>query len=228
MSRSNAPASRIPGARSALALLAMTLLAGAAVGEAGIMRDLFSKVTGKSSAPAKTASGDLPTFPRSGFTCCNLRQDGESISDSSAADLPIFKAGTPVTVLGYGRNRANLDVEGKPMVLDHEYGRDQEVLDTWVNKVVVSDDPRPRIASWPANIQAAVRAGKVMRGMTRQQALVAVGYPRANATKSIDEEVWHLWLSRGEYQLHFGADGKIATITGDGEVTSQVIYLPPR
>ena len=35
-------------------------------------------------------------------------------------------------------------------------------------------------------------------------------------------------LRRGEYQLHFGADGRVATITGDGEVTSQVIYLPPR
>lgn len=221
---------RLSGARRAgVALLAATLLGATAIADAGIMRDLFAKVTGKSSAaPATTASGGVPTFPRPGFTCCNLRYDDDQISDSSDADLSILKAGTPVTVLGYGRNRANLDVEGKAMVLDHEYGRDQEVLDTWVNKFVVSEDPRPRIASWPANIQAAIRAGKVVRGMTRQQALVAVGYPRANVTKSIDEDIWRLFLGRGEYQLHFGADGKVATITGDGEVTSQVIYLPPR
>ncbi len=230
MSRFQAPAvHRLPDARRAgIALLAVALLGAAAIADAGIMRDLFAKVSGKSSAaPAKTASGELPTFPRPGFTCCNLRYDDDEISDSSDPELSILKAGTPVTVLGYGKNRANLDVEGKPMILEHEYGRDQEVLDTWVNKIVVSEDPRPRIASWPANIQAAIRAGKLVRGMTRQQALAAVGYPRANVTKSIDEDVWRMFLSRGEYQVHFGTDGRLATITGDGEVTSQVIYLAP-
>jgi hypothetical protein len=132
-------------------------------------------------------------------------------------------------VLGYGKNRANIDVQGMPMVLNHDYGRDQETLDAWANKIVISEDIRPRMAAWPANIQAAIRAGKVVLGMTRQQALVAVGYPRTNATKSIDADVWKMWVSRGgEYQLHFGADGRLATVTGDGEVTSQVIYLPTR
>jgi hypothetical protein len=32
------------------------------------------------------------------------------------------------------------------MRLGHDYGRDQESLDAWVNKVVVKDDPRGRIS----------------------------------------------------------------------------------
>ena len=139
----------------------------------------------------------------------------------------MIPAGTPVTVLGYGKNRANIDVGGKPMRLGHDEGRDQESLDAWVNKVIINDDPRPRIASYPAAMQAAIKAGKVVRGMSRDQALVSVGYPITSKTKSVDEPVWKMWNSRrGEFDLNFGADGRITTITGDGDVTSQVIFIP--
>lgn len=210
-------------------LLGAGVLAGAAQG--GILRDVFAKVgIGASSKPQVGANGEVPVFPRHGYLCCNLHYDGDWLSDSNFASLPdLLKAGTPVTVLGYGKNRANIDVNGMPMRLGHDYGRDQETLDAWVNKVVVSEDPRARITSAPANVQAAIRAGKVTLGMTRQQVLLSVGYPPTSLTKSIEQDVWKLWAAkRSEYQVHFGADGRVTSITGDGEVTSQVIYLPPR
>jgi hypothetical protein len=216
--------------RIAIALLASALTLAAAGADAGILRDVMAKVgIGKPAGPPKTDSGEMPTLPRQGFACCNLHHDGDTIVDTNHAEMEaMIKAGTPITVLGYGRNRANIDVEGVRMVLDHDAGQKEESLDTWATKIVVNEDPKPRINAWPANILAAVRAGKVVRGMTRQQALAAVGYPPTNLTKSIDDDVWRLLVSRrGEYQLHFGTDGRVATITGDGEVTSQVIYLPP-
>lgn len=212
---------------AALALLGALSLALAAGAEAGIFRDVMEKMGLSKPAAPKTDAGGTPVFPRQGFTCCNFHFDGDTVSDSNFAELPVLPAGTPVTIMGYGRHRANIDVDGKPMRLDHEEGRDQESLDTWVNKIIVAQDPRPRIAGYPADVQAAIKAGKVMRGMTREQALIAVGYPVTKTTKSIDLPVWRLWNSkRGEYQLNFDADGRITTITGDGDVTSQVIYLP--
>ena len=169
--------------RAAAGWLAAALALAAVPAGAGILRDVMAKVgIGKSSEPAKTASGETPTFPRQGYACCNLHYDGDSIVDTNHAELPMMiKAGTPVTVLGYGRNRANIDVEGVRMVLDHDAGQKEEPLDTWVNKIVVNDDPRPRIAAWPANILAAVHAGKVVRGMTRQQALAKAEEARRQA-----------------------------------------------
>lgn len=219
-----------PGCSAARQWVLGAVLVTFAVGaSAGIFRDVMEKIGISKPPPQTTAAGGVPTFPRQGYICCNARYDGDSISDTNYAELPFISAGTPVTVLGYGKNRANVDVDGKPMKLSHDDGRKEESLDVWVNKIIIDNDPRPQIAAYPATVQAAIRSGKVTLGMTREQALAAVGYPPTNANMSLDEPVWRMWNSRrGEYQLNFGADGRITTITGDGEVTSHVIYLPPR
>lgn len=211
-------------------LLLASLAAVGSAAHAGILRDVLAKVGIGADKPPVSANGDAVVFPREGYLCCNLHRDGSSVSDSNYATLPdILKAGTPVTVVGYGRNRANIDVNGTPMELNHDYGRDQESLDAWMNKVVIPDDPRGRVAAASATVKAAISAGKVVLGMTRQQALLAVGYPPANLTKSTDDAVWRLWAARHqEYQLHFGEDGRLTSVTGDGEITQHVIYLPSR
>jgi hypothetical protein len=118
-------------------------------------------------------------------------------------------------------------VDGRPMRLGHDYGRNEETLNVWVNKLVVNEDPRPRIASYSPAVQAAIHASKVMVGMTREQAIVAVGYPVTSENPSLDSAMWRLFRSgRGQYQLNFGPDGRVASITGDDAITSQAIYRP--
>jgi hypothetical protein len=120
-----------------------------------------------------------------------------------------------------------VNIDGKQYGLGHDYGRDQESLDAWVNKVVVNEDPRPRIASYPLAVQEAIRQGKVMIGMTREQCIVAVGYPLTSENASLDATTWHIWRStHEEYQLNFGPDGHLASVTGDDEVTTQMLYRP--
>jgi hypothetical protein len=149
------------------------------------------------------------------------------INDGNYAELPMIAAGTPVEVKTYGRHRAYVTIDGKQYGLGHDYGRDQESLDAWVNKVVVSDDPRPRIASYPFAVQEAIRQGKVMIGMTREQCIVAVGYPLTSENTSLDATTWHIWRStHEEYQLNFGPDGHLVSVTGDDSVTTQMLYRP--
>jgi len=139
--------------------------------------------------------------------------------------VPMIPAGTPVEVLNYGRHRAYVKVDGKPMRLGHDYGRDQESLEAWVNKIVINSDPRGRIATYPPPVQAAIREGKVMVGMTREQAITSIGYPLTSENVSLDAPMWRIWRSsHGEYQLNFGADGRIKSVTGDDSVTTLVIY----
>jgi hypothetical protein len=175
----------------------------------------------------KTSPRQSP--PRRGFACCNLHFDGDSINDGNYAELPMIAAGTPIEVLSYGRNKAYIKVDGKPMRLDHDYGRDRESLESWVDKIVVDADPRPRIASYPAAVREAIYQGKVTVGMTREQAVAAIGYPRTSETFPLDVPVWHVYRSRrGEYQLNFQSDGRLASVTGDNDVTAQMIYRPGR
>jgi len=207
--------------------LAVIVSGAASPAHAGIFRDVLASVGLAKPAPKPDGSDTPPVFPRQGFACCNLHYDGDWVSDGNYADLPMIPAGTPIEVLSYGRQRAMVKVDGRPMRLGHDYGRDQETLNVWVNKIVVNDDPRPRIASYPPAVQAAIHASKVMVGMTREQAIVAVGYPMTSENPSLDGTMWRLWRSsRGEYQLNFGPDGRVASITGDDGVTSQAIFRP--
>ena len=78
-------------------------------------------------------------------------------------------------------------------------------------------------------MQAAIREGKVMVGMTREQAIAAIGYPLTSENVSLDAPMWRIWRSsHGEYDLNFGPDGRIKSITGDNEVTALVVYQPAR
>jgi hypothetical protein len=194
---------------------------------AGIFRDMLSSVgLAKPDQPPTNANG-APSFPRSAYACCNMHYNKDWINDGNYAELPMIAAGTPVEVIKYGRHRAYVTIEGKQYGLGHDYGRDQESLDAWVNKVVVNEDPRPRIASYPLAVQEAIRQGKVMIGMTREQCIVAVGYPLTSENASLDATTWRIWRStHEEYQLNFGPDGHLRSVTGDDEVTAQMLYRP--
>jgi hypothetical protein len=211
------------------ALLAMAVALIVPTANAGIMRDVLSSVgLGPKESP-KDASG-IPSYPRLGFACCDLHYNNKLwINDYNYSELPIIPAGTPVEVVSYGRYRANIRVDGKQMTLGQDYGRDQESLDQYIKKFIVNDDPRPRITSYSVAIQEAIRQGKVMVGMTREQCIVAVGYPVTSENVTLDAPVWRLWRSSGgEYRLYFGPDGHLQSVTGDSEVTGQVVYQPGR
>ncbi len=139
----------------------------------------------------------------------------------------MIPVGTPVEVLSYGRHRAYVNIDGKPMRLGHDYGRDQESLEVWVDKIVVADDPRARIATFPRGVQDAIRQGKVMIGMTREQVIAAIGYPLTSENISLDAPVWKIWRStHGEYDLNFRPDGRLESVTGEDSVTSVMVYKP--
>jgi hypothetical protein len=207
--------------------LAIALYVVPHAARAGIFRDMLSTVGLAKPDAAPTNANGVASFPRQGYACCNMHYSKDWINDGNYAELPMIAAGTPVEVKNYGRHRAYVNIDGKQFGLGHDYGRDQESLDVWVNKVVVNDDPRPRIASYPFAVQDAIRQGKVMIGMTREQCIVSVGYPLTSENTSIDATTWRIWRStHEEYQLNFGPDGHLASVTGDDEVTTQVLYRP--
>src|ERR1700682_4800228 len=175
--------------------LAVSLTFVPAASHAGILRDVMVSVGLSKPAPPAAGSPGSQTLPRQGFACCVLHYSHDWINDGNYAELPMIPAGTPIAVLSYGSNRAYLKIEGRPMRLGHDYGRDQETLLIWVGKIVVNDDPRPRIATYAPTVQAAIREGKVMVGMTREQAIASIGYPLTSENASLNEPVWRMWRS---------------------------------
>ena len=150
----------------------------------------------------------------SGYTCCNLHYDKEKISDANWTHAPMIPAGAPIKVLSYGSNEAAVEIDGKPYRIVNEYGKAQSVQDL-MGKLVVPKNPRPKIAGWSPNVRAAVEAGKVVNGMTREQVLVAVSYPPTHKTPSLEAPMWQHWQSRaGRFEVYFDANGKVDRLNG--------------
>lgn len=166
---------------------------------------------------------------RTGYACCNLHYQRDKFSDANWNELPFFPPGTRMQVTAFQYDRAMLIVNGNEMYLRQEYGRAQETLGKFVSKVIVATDPAPRIASWPADVQAAVKESRVMVGMTREQVIVSLGYPPTHATESLDAPVWHYWIgSFDRYQVRWGPDGRVSEITGQTPLLNRVVYAPKR
>jgi hypothetical protein len=180
--------------------------------------------TSLTSAAAAADKSALP-LPREGFACCNLHYERDWINDGNYASLAMLPAGTPIKVVSLGRHLAYVELGGKKMRLGHDYGREQESLEQWVSKIVVLEDPAPRIAAYPPDVQAAIKEGRVALGMTREQAIVAVGYPLTSENPSLDAPVWRHWVSSfEEYQLSWGPDGHLTDFTGSPAVRARMLH----
>ena len=164
---------------------------------------------------ASLASAATAQHLPSGYTCCNLHHDNFRISDANWTHAPMIPAGVPIRVIAYGWNTADVEIDGKPFMIAHEYGRKQESVEAFVAKLVAKESPRGKIEAWPEPIRTAVHRGTVVNGMTREQALVSLGYPPTHRTPSLDANLWHHWQSRaGRFEIYWGQDGKIERTNG--------------
>ena len=165
------------------------------------------------------------TTLRSGYACCNLHYNDDWISDSNLAQLPFIPAGTPIKVKKIDGWRAYVDVDGKPMRLGLDYGRVAETTEQWVNKLVVLDDPRVKIARFPPGVRGAIEKGQLMKGMTREQVIMAVGHPQTDENPRLDGPYWRYWWSSfGPYYVYWGKTGAVNKIDGHSETVNSMTY----
>lgn len=159
-----------------------------------------------------------------GFLCCNMRSDGSWISDSNYEESgkKIVPFGTPAKFAGFGRYRVHLDMGGKRQSIGNDYSREVSMED-FARRYLVKADPRLKVAAAPPKIRAAIEAMKVARGMTRDQVLIAVGYPIASENPKLDAPEWKYWLgSFSPYTVHFDAKGIVKSVEGDAETLAKV------
>lgn len=194
-------------------------------------RTLFSLLLGAalaSSASLAWAQQLTPTEKFDGFLCCNMRSIGGWISDSNyeaeeTEESHIIPLGTPVKVTGYGRHRAFVLIEGKKYALGNDYSRNLLLLD-FTKRYVLPHDPQEKLAHIPPHIQEAIRNSKVTQGMTREQVIMAVGYPITSENPSLDANIWRFWRGPfSEFRVRFDAAGLVDRIDAAMEIEHKVI-----
>lgn len=163
-------------------------------------------------------------YARNGYACCNLHYEGDWISDSNLAQLAFIPAGTPIKVKKIDGYRAYVEVDGKAMRLGHDYGRAQESTEQWVNKIVVLNDPKLTMAKFSPVVRKAIEVGKLTRGMTKEQVIMAVGYPQTNENPKLDGPYWRYWWSSfGPYYVYWSGN-KVKKIDGHSETVAHMTY----
>jgi hypothetical protein len=159
-----------------------------------------------------------------GYLCCNMRTDGSWISDINYAEngKTVIPVGTPITVTGMGRQRVYIEINGKKQAIGNDYSRDLS-LDVFAKRYVVSENPSEKLAQYPKPIQDAITSMHVLKGMSREQVLMSVGYPVSSENPNLDANVWHYWLSSfAEFRVRFDAHGVVTDIDGDRDALDRV------
>ncbi|WP_431111549.1 cell envelope protein SmpA [Variovorax paradoxus] len=182
---------------------------------------------------ATVAHAQRPSPPQgpliSGYLCCNMRTYGNSISDINYDEqgTSIVAVGTPARITAYDFRWFNLDLAGKPQRIKNDYSRNITLID-FAKRYVVTEDPKQKMAGFPPAIRDAILAVKVMPGMTREQVLMAVGYPVAGENPSLDAPTWRYWRdSWSEYQVNFDEKGLVKSVLGDPVALSRVLAPTP-
>jgi len=161
------------------------------------------------------------------FTCCNLHYDDRDISDANYWVGKILPAGTPVHAGEVTEDAISLAAGDLTLKLTREHGTSEESFDRYLAKVLVKDDPKPRIAAYPKAVRRAIEYGKVEIGMTREQVLISLGYPATDRTPSLQDREWTYWYNqRGDrYKVAFDEAGKVSGVIGRPAPTAEVKIL---
>jgi hypothetical protein len=172
-------------------------------------------------APVSVNAQSLPE----GYLCCNMRTDGSWISDINYAEngKRIIPAGTPVKATGYGRYRVHVDINGARQAIGNDYSRDMN-MESFAQRYIVSEDPKAKLAGYPAKMRSAITNARLIPGMTREQVLMAVGYPVTSENPQLDAKVWRYWLSSfSEFQVVFNPNGTVKEVTADPQTRNLIM-----
>ncbi len=171
-----------------------------------------------------TATAQAQPKPE-GFLCCNLRSDGRWISDSNYLESGKFviPLGTPAKVTDYARYRVSIKLPDGTQTLGNDYSREL-AMPEFARRYVVPEDPQLRLRSFPKKVQDAITSMRVTRGMTREQVLMAIGYPISSETPHLDAKVWKYWLwTFSPYDVYFDDRGSVTDIQTDPETRQRVV-----
>jgi hypothetical protein len=153
------------------------------------------------------------------YLCCNMRFNANrEASDANYAYPEVqgytLRAGTRVHVVHVHWNNITIQPEGDDHTfnIDFRFGTARQNGRQYFHKILVATDPTISLADAPRTVVNAVHEGLLIPGMTRDEALLARGYPPFHHTPGIEAHEWTYYTSPGFVHVVRFADGKIASI----------------
>ena len=132
----------------------------------------------------------------------------------------VLAVGTPILVTEAKADQVTFTANGQAQefTLSLEYGSPKISSMQYFPLVLRDADPSPQLAALTPETQAAIRDGRLVYGMTREQAAMARGYPPFHQTPDLDAPTW-LFYDDGD-------TGQYVSFT-NGQITSIKAGPPP-
>jgi hypothetical protein len=151
------------------------------------------------------------------YLCCNLHYDKREITDMNYLRGKVIPFGSRVQILAVGEDRVEFEAPGEqPITLVLQYGAERMSMDEYLDRIFLVDDPYTRLPKLPPDAKRArevdrtrrlVEEGTISVGMTRAEVLMAIGYPPAHRTPSLDASPWRYWVDPSDtFDVYFDGD----------------------
>jgi hypothetical protein len=150
-------------------------------------------VLGGCGAPRSRRAVADPRVGQVFYLCCNLHYDPKSpeITDTLATQGTLLPFATRVEVQKVTKDTVQFAPAGHPPItLAYEHGGKSLPFDQYLARLFVTEDPRLKLKKVPARQVKLVEKGIVAPGMGRDQVILAVGYPPADRTPSLEANRW--------------------------------------
>jgi len=149
------------------------------------------------------------------YTCCNIHYEGAEITDANYFVGSTLPLGSPVGVEELTSESVTFSAGATVLTLYHSYGTEQESAREYFDKVLVTHDPKKKVAGFPQAVRDAIRDARVERGMTREQVIMSLGYPATHRTPSTSTSEWTYWYNRWiTYKVQFDEGGRVSNVVG--------------
>jgi hypothetical protein len=160
------------------------------------------------------------------YTATNLRYDGDWISEAPWLNQPLIPVGSRLKVVEYGKGRAQVLVDGKKMRMGIDHApADMENIRQFVARATTAQDPRPALAAYPQAVRNAVHAGRVIKGMTKEQVLVSLGRPRVEMVPELSAAEWAYVVPDNEViYLMFDEAGVLKELDGSRKARALLLH----
>jgi hypothetical protein len=160
---------------------------------------------------------DSPLNGQFRYTCCNIRYEKNEITDVNYLQGGIIPFGTRVQIIEVQKNAVKFLPEGHPeMTLVYRHGRKVYPFEQYLDRILLTD--KPKLASGTTTVKGKkvrteprfakqIEQGLVEPGMTKAEVLMAIGYPPAHRTPSIEQPIWTYWRNRWDvFMVYFDGD----------------------
>ena len=156
-----------------------------------------------------------PRVGRVLYLCCNIHFDPQKpeITDAIPSQGTLIPFGTRVEVQKVTKDTVRFEAAGHPAItLAYDHGSKAMPFGTYLGYLFVSDDPRLKLKKVPARQVKLVEKSTVAPGMTRDQVVMALGYPPGDRTPSLESSTWTYVPGPGETLVVYFADGRVSSV----------------